>query len=184
MPAYLTSVLKEFRYYKKLGERALIQVSEDDLFRFNSREENTIGVIVQHLSGNMKSRWTNIWEEDGEKEWRNRDREFKRLLDNREELLKAWDEGWQVLFNTLDSCSEKDLERLVYIRNQGHTLIEAINRQLAHYAYHIGQIVLLSKSYAKDDWKSLTIPLGESSEYNEKKFSEEKKRGHFTDDLM
>ncbi|NNF33622.1 MAG: DUF1572 family protein [Saprospiraceae bacterium] len=184
MPSYLTSVLVEFRYYKKLGERPLAQVSDKDLFWLESREENSIGVIVQHLAGNMKSRWTNIWEEDGEKKWRHRDREFHRIIKNREELLNAWEEGWQLLFKSLESCSEKDLEGLVYIRNQGHTLIEAINRQLAHYAYHIGQIVLLSKSYAKDDWQSLTIPLGESPKYNEKKFSEEKKRGHFTDDRM
>lgn len=182
--SYLSSVIKEFIYYKKLGERAMIQVSDKDLFQHDSREENSIAVIVQHLSGNMKSRWTNIWNEDGEKEWRQRDREFEHRHSSRKELMDEREEGWKVLFNTLESCNEDDLEKLVYIRNVGHTLIEAINRQLAHYAYHIGQIVLLSKSYVKDDWHSLTIPLGQSQHYNRKKFSEEKKRGHFTDDRV
>ncbi len=182
MGSYLTSVLKEFRYYKKLGERSIKQVPIQGLFMNDSDQENSIAVIVQHLSGNMKSRWTRIWDEDGEKEWRHRDKEFMHVLTTKEEMMIAWEEGWEILFSTLESCKEEDLEKIVYIRNMGHTLIEAVNRQMAHYAYHIGQIVLLAKSHVKDDWKSLSIPLGKSASYNERKFSEEKRKQHFTDD--
>ena len=184
MESYLTSILKDFKYYKKLGERAMIQVPDEKLFDVDRMQENSIAVLVQHISGNMKSRWTRIWDEDGEKEWRHRDREFQLIISSREEMIQIWEEGWAVLFDTLESCKYDDLERLVYIRNEGHTLIEAINRGLGHYAYHIGQIVLLAKFYVKDDWQSLTIPLGKSESFNKRKFSEEKHRGHFTDERM
>ena len=184
MHTYLSSVIKEFRYHKKLGERAMVQVPEEKLFESLSIQENSISVIVQHLSGNMKSRWTNIWEEDGEKVWRHRDKEFQHVITSRQEMMNVWEEGWDVVFHTLETITGDDLEKIIYIRNIGHTLMEAINRQLAHYAYHIGQIVLLSKSYVKDEWQSLTIPLGKSESYNKKRFSAEKKRGHFTDDRL
>ena len=162
----------------------MVQVPDEKLFETLSTQENSIGVIVQHLSGNMKSRWTNIWEQDGEKEWRHRDKEFQYIITSRYEMMKVWEEGWDVVFHTLESITKHDLEKIIYIRNIGHSLIEAINRQLAHYAYHVGQIVLLSKSYVKDDWQSLTIPLGKSEIYNKKKFTTEKRRGHFTDDRL
>ena len=131
----------------------------------------------------MLSRWTNFLTEDGEKEWRNRDDEFEDTYSSKEEMFAYWEEGWQCLLNTLNLLEAKDLEKIIYIRNQGHTVLEAINRQLAHYPYHIGQIVYIAKLLKGDNWKSLLIPKGKSKIYNQEKFSKEKERKHFTDEL-
>ena len=131
----------------------------------------------------MLSRWTNFLTEDGEKEWRNRDDEFEDTYSSKEEMFAYWEEGWQCLLNTLNLLEAKDLEKIIYIRNQGHTVLEAINRQLAHYPYHIGQIVYIAKLLKGDNWKSLSIPKGKSKIYNQEKFSKEKERKHFTDEL-
>jgi hypothetical protein len=181
---YLESTIKQFEYYKLLGEKAMDQLPEEKLFwQFNS-ESNSIATIVKHLWGNMLSRWTDFLTSDGEKEWRNRDAEFENDIQSKEELLAKWNEGWQCMLNSLKQLEENDLQKIIYIRNQGHTVMEAINRQLAHYPYHIGQIVYITKMGADSNWKSLTIPKGNSQSFNAEKFSKPKSRQHFTDEIL
>jgi len=180
---YLASVRKQFEYYKGLAERAMAQVAETDLFWQPDANSNSIAVTVNHLAGNMRSRWTNFLTADGEKPWRNRDQEFEDIIKTREELLLTWESGWQRLFEALDSISEEHIDTPVYIRNQEHAIVEAINRQFAHYSYHIGQIVYLARLRAGRQWESLTIPKGGSASFNEAKFNKGKHRGHFTDDI-
>ncbi len=182
MENYLESVKKQFAYYKQLGDKTFAQVSDAQLFWQYNEESNSIAVIVKHMWGNMLSRWTDIFTTDGEKEWRNRDAEFKSDIPSREALLKKWEEGWQQLFTTLYKLTAADLERIIYIRNEGHTVMEAINRQLAHYPYHVGQIVFLGKMLAGNNWKSLSIPKNGSETFNLEKFAKEKQRRHFTDE--
>jgi hypothetical protein len=181
--SYLQSVIKQFEYYKMLGEKTFAQVPEEGLFWQYNEESNSIAIIVKHLWGNMLSRWTDFLTTDGEKEWRNRDAEFKSDIISKEEMMHKWNEGWSVLFNTLQALKEEDLDTIIYIRNQGHTVMEAINRQLAHYPYHIGQIVFIGKMVVKN-WQSLSIPRGTSGQYNQQKFSMEKHRQHFTDEFL
>lgn len=180
---YLESVIKQFEYYKILGEKTFVQIPDEKLFWQYNEESNSIAAIVKHLWGNMMSRWTDFLTTDGEKEWRNRDAEFENDLTSKQELIEKWDEGWKVFLDTLKSLKEDDLEKICYIRNQGHTVMEAINRQLAHYPYHVGQIVFIGKLSAKQ-WNSLSIPRGKSNDYNTKKFSQPKERGHFTDEFL
>lgn len=184
MESYLNSVINQFKYYKSLGDKTFEQISEEHLFWKSYEEGNSISIIVNHLNGNMLSRWTNFLTEDGEKEWRQRDQEFEEIFKNKEKVLKKWNEGWNCLFNTLNSLTDKELESLIYIRNQGHTVIEAINRQLCHYAYHVGQIVLIGKQLKSEKWKSLSIPKGASKKYNQEKFSKAKERKHFTSEYI
>lgn len=181
---YLESVRKQFAYYKMLGEKTIAQLDDAQLFTSPGNENNSIAVMVNHLWGNMMSRWTDFLTADGEKSWRDRDREFEDVISGRGELMEKWEEGWSCLFNALRSINAENFERLVYIRNQGHTITEAINRQLAHYAYHVGQIVYLGKWLKGDEWRSLSIPKGGSQAFNREKFSAEKKRAHFTDGLI
>lgn len=181
--SYLPSIKKQFEYYKLLGDKTFVQLTEDQFFWLSNADDNSISIIVKHIAGNMKSRWTNFLTEDGEKEWRNRDDEFINSFLTKEEVIAYWESGWACLFNAINPLSEKDMETIVYIRNQGHTITEAINRQLCHYSYHVGQIVFLGKLLLGDNWKSLSVPKGTSKEYNADKFSKEKKRTHFTDDL-
>ena len=138
---------------------------------------------MKHLWGNMMSRWTDFLTTDGEKEWRNRDAEFENDITSQDEIMDKWNEGWGVFLNTLRSLNENDLEKIIYIRNQGHTVLEAINRQLAHYPYHIGQIVFIGKMCA-EQWNSLSIPKGNSKQYNADKFSKPKEKTHFTDEFL
>ncbi len=175
------SILKLFTYYKSLGERTFDALTDEELHLEPSTDANSVAIIVKHLWGNMLSRWTNFLTEDGEKEWRNRDAEFQETIKTREELLTKWEEGWKCLFNAIGSLTEDDLERTVYIRNEGHSVIDAIHRQLAHYSYHVGQIVFLGKLIKGEEWKSLSIPKGGSKDYNTTKFSSEKTDRHFTD---
>ncbi len=178
---YLLSVIKQFLYYKELGEKTFTQLSDEALFTVYNEESNSIAMIVQHLSGNMISRWTEFLTEDGEKPWRNRDEEFSNKIETREELVQIWEKGWFCLLDALNNLSENDLDKIIYIRNQGHTVLEAINRQLAHYPYHVGQIVYIGKMYQKQGWQSLSIPKGGSNVYNSNLFAEPKKRKRFTD---
>ena len=184
MNSYLDSVIKQFNYYQMLGEKTFSQLSEKQLFAQNSNLENSIAVIVNHLWGNMMSRWTDFKTRDGEKEFRKREQEFESIIKTREELLVKWNKGWECLYIALGSLSTDELESVIYIRNQGHTVVEAINRQLSHYSYHVGQIVLLGKIHKKDDWESLSIPKGKSQEYNKEKFSKEKSNTHFTGEFL
>lgn len=183
MNSYLTSLQKQFLYYKSLGEKAINQLEEEQLYLQFNPESNSIAILVHHLAGNMLSRFTDFLTTDGEKSWRNRDEEFTNPFQSKKELLEYWDKGWDCLFNTLEELTESDLEKTVYIRNDGHTVTEALNRQLAHSPYHIGQIVFIAKVLKNEDWQTLSIPRNQSSEYNSRKFSQEKEKRHFTDDL-
>ena len=183
MLAYLENISKEFNYYKSLGEKTMDQLSDTELNWVPNEESNSIATIVKHLSGNMLSRWTNIFNEDGEKPWRTRDQEFINADWNKETLLKHWGKGWNCFFDTFNQLEAEDLNRIIYIRNQGHTVQEALNRQLAHYSYHIGQLVFLGKLIKNTEWQSLSIPRGNSEDFNTSKFSKEKSKTHFTEDL-
>jgi Protein of unknown function (DUF1572) len=180
---YLVSVKKQFEYYKMLGEKAMAQLPEEKLFWQYNQESNSIAGIVKHLWGNMLSRWTDFLTTDGEKEWRNRDAEFNNDIQSKAELMTKWNEGWQCLFDAIDPLTTPDLEKEIFIRNMGHTVLEAINRQLAHYPYHIGQIVFIAKMVCDDQWNSLSIPKGNSTAYNAAKFTAPKHREHFTDEF-
>ncbi|CAL2080838.1 DUF1572 domain-containing protein [Tenacibaculum sp. 190524A02b] len=181
--SYLQSVRKQIAYYKTLGEKTFNQLTKDELFWQYNEESNSIAIIVKHIAGNMLSRWTDFFTEDGEKPWRNRDDEFVNTFQSKEELIDYWNKGWDCFINTINSIENKDLEKVIYIRNQGHTVIEAINRQICHYPYHIGQIVFLGKMVKNNDWKSLSIPKNASKKYNSEKFAKTKTKKHFTDDL-
>ena len=169
MEAYLNSARKQFQNYKSLGEKTLARLEDKDLFWCYNDESNSIAIIVQHLWGNMLSRWTDLLTSDGEKEWRNRDQEFESSINTREELMNKWNEGWQCLFNALDTITPSDWDKDIYIRNERHSLVDAINRQLAHYPYHIGQIVFIGKMVASG-WEALTIPKGRSQTFNAEMF--------------
>jgi hypothetical protein len=171
---YLQSVKKRFLIYKSLGDKAMEQLDEENLFWQYNEASNSIAMIVQHLWGNMLSRSTNFLTEDGEKEWRERDQEFEKVIKTKEELILKWDAGWECLFAAMDSLTDEDLDKTVYIRRQPLTVIDAINRQLAHYSYHIGQIVYLGKMQLNDRWFSLSIPKGNSKEFNDKMMSGDK----------
>ena len=180
---YFDSAIKQFLYYKKLGEKTFDQIPEDQLFWQPNAQSNSIATIVKHLSGNMLSRWTDFLTTDGEKPWRDRDGEFEQDMASKAELLSRWEKGWKALLDTLNLLSDEDLNKIVYIRNQGHTVREAINRQLAHYPYHVGQIVYIGKMLATN-WQTLSIAKGKSTGFNADKFAREKGRGHFTDEFL
>lgn len=165
---YIENIQKTFLQYKVLGEKAMAQVEEKRLFWAFNNESNSIAIIVQHLSGNMISRFTNFYEEDGEKTWRNRDHEFDSVLTTRAEVMEAWTNGWNVFLQVVKHLEPADLHKTITIRNEQHTVIEALQRQLAHYSYHIGQIVFLSKMVAQDQWNSLSIPKNQSDDFNRK----------------
>lgn len=182
--AYLKSIDRQFRYYKSLGEKAMLQLDEQALFHTFNDDSNSIATIVKHLWGNMLSRWTDFLTTDGEKPWRKRDAEFENDLQSREEIMQKWEDGWACLFSALGSITDNDLTMIVYIRNEGHTVLEAINRQLAHYSYHVGQIVFAAKILKKDNWDSLSIPKNQSANYNKGKFAQDKGDRHFTDEWL
>ncbi len=169
---FTTSCLKDsvdlLRYYKRLGDRAMEQVSDEALFAIIDEESNSIAIVVKHLAGNMRSRWTDFLASDGEKPDRNRDSEFEAPPKTRVELLALWESGWQLAFAALAPLTDADLSRTVYIRTEAHSVMQSIHRQLAHYSYHIGQIVLLAKHFAGPNWNALTIPRRKSAEFNAK----------------
>ncbi|WP_395048830.1 DUF1572 family protein [Flavobacterium sp.] len=184
--SYLESVKKQFLYYKTLGEKAMDQLEPEQLFVSINEDTNSIATIVKHLSGNMLSRWTDFLTTDGEKEWRNRDLEFDSSLEgnDKESIMTFWNKGWDCFFEALNGLKAEQLSEIIYIRNEGHTVIEAINRQLAHYPYHVGQIVFYAKMLKKSEWTSLSIPKNKSNSYNSDKFSKEKSIRNFTDDEL
>ena len=169
---FTTSCLKDsvdlLRFYKKLGDRAMAQVSDEGLFATLDAESNSIAIIVKHLSGNMRSRWSDFLTSDGEKPDRDRDSEFEAPPKTRDELLAMWESGWQFAFDALAPLTDADLARTAYIRGEAHSVMQAIHRQVAHYSYHIGQIVYLAKHFAGSDWSALTIPRRKSAEFNAK----------------
>ena len=166
--SYLEDSIEVLRYYKKLGERAMQQVADQHLFTALDSESNSIAIIVKHITGNMRSRWTDLLTTDGEKPNRNRDSEFVDPAATRAALIADWEDGWSRVFGTLDSLAESDLNRTVTIRGEPHSVMQAINRQVAHYAHHVGQIVLLAKHFAGDRWQSLSVPRNQSGEFNRK----------------
>ena len=172
---YIESARGVFASYKLLGEKAMAQVSDKDLTWAANSDTNSIAVIVKHLYGNMLSRWTDFLTSDGEKPWRQRDAEFENLEVSRAYLMEKWEEGWKCVFDALDALHPDELHRTVYIRAEAHTAMDAINRQIAHYSSHIGQIIFIAKMTAASDWQSLSIPKGKSAEYNREKFSGEGK---------
>ena len=184
MSNYLESTKKQFLYYKMLGEKAMNQLQEEQLFWQYNEESNSIAILVNHITGNMLSRFTDFLTSDGEKPWRNRDAEFENPFANKEELRSRWNSAWDCLMKGLNQLKEEDLEKIIYIRNQGHTVVEAINRQLAHYPYHVGQIVFLGKMILNDKWQPLSIARGKSTDYNAEKFTKEKHTEHFTDEYL
>jgi uncharacterized damage-inducible protein DinB len=164
--SYLADSLDLFRYYKTLCERAMAQLTDEHLFEALDVEANSIAIVVKHLAGNMRSRWTDFLTSDGEKPDRNRDSEFEEPPATRDALLALWEAGWQHVFDALEPLSEEDLQRTVTIRGEAHSVMQAINRQMAHYSYHCGQIVLLAKHFRQDGWQSLSVPRRNSAEFN------------------
>jgi hypothetical protein len=164
--SYLEDSLSLFRYYKGLAERAMAQVTDEQLLAVLDGEMNSIAVIVKHMAGNMRSRWTDFLTSDGEKPDRRRDTEFADPPSTRQELLALWEEGWKYLLSAIEPLSDEDLHRTVTIRGEAHSVMQAINRQTLHYAYHCGQIVLLAKHFNHAGWESLTIPRARSEEFN------------------
>ncbi|WP_300487339.1 DUF1572 family protein [Flavobacterium sp.] len=181
---YLESVQKQFLYYKTIADKAMAQLEPEQLSVALNDNTNSIATIVKHLSGNMLSRWTDFLTTDGEKEGRNRDSEFEETIIDKETLLEIWEKGWNCLFEALKSLTLDQLSNVIYIRNEGHTVVEAINRQLAHYPYHVGQIVFYAKLLKKGEWNSLSIPKNKSNDYNADKFSKDKSIRNFTDDEL
>jgi len=163
---YHADALTSFRNYKKLAERAIEQVSDEEFFAAIDEEANSIAVIVKHIAGNLRSRWSDFLTSDGEKPDRNRDTEFELIADTRESLMKFWEDGWQTLFDAIEPLTPDDFSRTITIRGEPHTVVEAINRQLTHYSYHIGQIVLLAKHFRSSEWKTLSVPKNRSAEFN------------------
>lgn len=182
MNIFLKGSLKLFKYYKSLADISIERVGDDQIHYQVNSESNSIAIIMNHLSGNMISRFTDFLISDGEKSWRNRDAEFKENKLSKKELIEKWEQGWNCLFDTLTKLNDDDLYKIVFIRNEGHTVMEAIQRQIAHYAYHCGQIVFISKRINADNWKSLSIPKNGSQDFNKKKFSRDKNIKHFTDE--
>ena len=166
--SYLEDSLTLFRYYKKLAERAMDQVTDEQLYATLDGEMNSIGTVVKHMAGNMRSRWTDFLTTDGEKPERNRDTEFVDPPATREALLQVWEDGWRHVFQALEPLSDSDLGRTVIIRGEAHSVMQAINRQVAHHAHHVGQVVMLAKHFAHDRWQSLSIPRDRSMEFNRK----------------
>ena len=181
MENFLSSTRKLFQYYKGLGEKAFDQLNDEQINWRPNEASNSVALIVHHLSGNMLSRFTDFLTSDGEKSWRNREAEFEVGYANKNQMIEAWDKGWSVVFQTIDSLKTEDLERIIYIRNEGQTVMEALQRQLAHYPIHIGQILYICKILKGSDWKTLSIPKGASQSYNQDKFGQEKQIRHFTD---
>jgi uncharacterized damage-inducible protein DinB len=162
--SYVTDAIAMFRHYKNLAERAMAQAPDEALTATLDAESNSIAIIVKHMYGNMRSRWTDFLTTDGEKPDRNRDTEFESPATSRAQLLVQWEAGWKYVFDALASLTDADLSRTVLIRSEPHSVTQAINRQLAHYSYHIGQIVFLSKHFASTSWTTLTVPRGKSAE--------------------
>lgn len=177
--SYLKSALLQFHYYKELGDKTIDQIPINKLSHRVNTQTNSINMIVKHLCGNMISRWTDFLTTDGEKEWRNLEDEFNDTIQSKEDLIKTWNKGWEVLLNSLKQLTDDDLEKIIYIRNEGHTVMGSINRQLCHYSYHVGQLVYLGVLICGEEWNSLSIPKGESNQYNLEKFSKPKTRKNF-----
>jgi hypothetical protein len=172
---YLEEARRQFRGYKRLGEGALTQLNDEEFFVTLDSESNSVAIIVKHMAGNMRSRFTDFLTTDGEKPDRYRDQEFELSSETtRAEVTRWWESGWSCVFSAIDALQPEDVQHAVTIRGEPHTVLQAINRQLAHYAYHVGQIVFLAKHLRSKDWKSLSIPRGQSEEFNRNPLAERK----------
>jgi hypothetical protein len=175
--AYLDEARRGFRGYKRLAEGAFEQIRDDEFFRLIDAEANSIAIVAKHMAGNMRSRWTDFLTSDGEKPDRHRDNEF--IIDSsttRQQVMSWWEEGWKLVFDAIGQLAPEDLSRVVYIRGQEHTVLQAINRQMMHYAYHVGQIVFLAKHFRGAQWKSLSIPKGQSETFGRQAEKEQARR--------
>ena len=179
MSQVIKNIQKEFYHYKALGDRTFEQLDAGQMNWKSSSESIIIGQIVKHMNGNMLSRWTDFLRSDGEKEWRNRHDEFINTLKTKETILNAWESGWCCLFEALDTLKDENLIKEIFIRNMGKSVQAALHRQLAHYAYHVGQIVFIGNAVTNENWDSLSIPFGKSEEYNEGKFAKPKRTPYF-----
>jgi Protein of unknown function (DUF1572) len=171
--SYLEDSIALFHQYKKIAEGAIEQITDDQLFARLDEDMNSIAIIVKHMTGNMRSRWTDFLTSDGEKPNRDRDSEFEQAATSRQELLRIWEEGWQLVFSALEPLTDAHMGRIVTIRGEAHSVTQAINRQIAHYSYHCGQIVLLAKHFKGQAWKSLSVPRRKSEEFNQKVLAKE-----------
>lgn len=178
---FLKNFKQQFFYYRSLSEKTVAQLSDDQFYHQYDETNNSVALLVSHLSGNLLSRWTNFQTEDGEKTWRQRDGEFEIRNRSRDDLMTQWQKAWQVVELELSQITNDDLAKIVYIRNEGHTIMEALNRQSNHLAYHVGQIVHQAKLLKTNDFEVLSIPKGKSEEYNQKKMAEKKGKRNFTD---
>ncbi|MGC2237560.1 MAG: DinB family protein [Pyrinomonadaceae bacterium] len=176
---YLSDAIASFRNYKNLAEKALAQISDEEFLVSIDAEANSIAVIVKHIAGNLRSRWTDFLTSDGEKADRNRDTEFELMDETREGLMQFWESGWQTLFSAIEPLTVEDFGRFITIRGEPHTICEALNRQMTHYAYHVGQIVLLAKHFRSAGWKTLSVPRGHSAEFNKFLAEREEKGNRF-----
>ena len=164
---YHSDAIDSFRSYKKMAERAIEQIGDEDFFALIDPESNSVALIVKHIAGNLHSRWRDFLTSDGEKPDRNRDTEFELIGDSRESVMKFWETGWQTLFDAIEPLTVEDFSRTVPIRGEPHTVAEALNRQMTHYAYHVGQVVLLAKHFKSSDWKTLSVPKNRSAQFNQ-----------------
>ena len=179
MSQVIKNIQKEFYHYKALGDRTFEQLDAGQMNWKSSSESIIIGQIVKHMNGNILSRWTDFLRSDGEKEWRNRHDEFINTLKTKETILNTWESGWCCLFEALDTLKDENLIKEIFIRNMGKSVQAALHRQLAHYAYHVGQIVFIGKTITNENWDSLSIPFGKSEEYNQGKFAKPKRTSCF-----
>jgi hypothetical protein len=163
---FLSTAVRRLKYYKELGEKTFEQLNDEDFYFQPNEESNSIAIIIQHMYGNMLSRWTNFLTEDGEKEWRQRDDEFEIHSYHKQQLMNLWEKGWGCFLNAIESLKEDDLLKIIYIRKEPLSVVDAINRQLAHYPHHIGQILYIGKMIKGHDWKNLSVPKGQSLQYN------------------
>ncbi|HRI24578.1 MAG TPA: DUF1572 family protein [Ferruginibacter sp.] len=164
---FLAGAVKRLKYYKELGDKTFAQLSDNDFHYQPNDASNSMAVIIQHMAGNMLSRWTDFLTSDGEKEWRNRDIEFEEQNMNRQQLMAYWEKGWACCLDAIGSLSEDDLTKTIYIRSEGLSVVDAINRQLAHYPYHVGQLVYIGRMIRDNDWQNLSIPKGQSDQFNQ-----------------
>ncbi len=171
--SYLEDSIALFRHYKKMAEGAIEQITDEQLFVTLDEEMNSIAIIVKHMTGNMRSRWTDFLTSDGEKPNRNRDTEFEEPPSSRQSLMKVWEEGWHHVFVALEPLTDANMDSKVNIRGEAHSVMQAMNRQIAHYAYHCGQIVFLAKHFKGREWKSLSVPRNKSDEFNQKVLAKE-----------
>jgi Protein of unknown function (DUF1572) len=164
--SFLQSAIKRLSYYKELGDKTFAQLTDADFHYQPNEASNSIAIIIQHTAGNMLSRWTDFLTSDGEKEWRNRDTEFEEQHLSKQQLIEFWEKGWQCLLDALNALTEDDLLKTIYIRSEGLLVVDAINRQLAHYPYHVGQIIYVAKIITNNNWQNLSIAKGNSSQFN------------------